>query len=407
LPLFCALKAEITIAYETEIEGQPSLRHETIVMQPELVQGGQLHIGPTVVVVSVLVRLSATDEHVGVFKAKQHSRKDDSNLSVAACLCVDERQGKIASTRAFVGGLSREPADLPLQVLIGSALNENTLLSEALMGRSAVLTAVGNRVASLTAGGDTHPGGRIAYRRVLTCAFVLKFLLRVCRGLGHQGDVSTSFLLDGLPSNVPVTGARLYPDTRETTPEPVGIPLKHLSANSHVAGTATFVADIGVPNGCVHAQLVTATRAHAHITGLDATLASEVPGFIRLVDGSTLGASNQATLEGYGELLAFDGQRGQVTFFGQAIAMVIAESEEAARAAARAVVVYYTDLPAVVTIAEAVEQGSLYDTTTPLFPPNFGKIEYGGVTNALATAAVVVEEDVSIGSQDHAYLRTT
>ena len=148
-------------------------------------------------------------------------------------------------------------------------------------------------------------------------------------------------------------------------------------------------------------------RAHAHITGLDATLASEVPGFIRLVDGSTLGASNQATLEGYGELLAFDGQRGQVTFFGQAIAMVIAESEEAARAAARAVVVYYTDLPAVVTIAEAVEQGSLYDTTTPLFPPNFGKIEYGGVTNALATAAVVVEEDVSIGSQDHAYLRTT
>ena len=47
--------------------------------------------------------------------------------------------------------------------------------------------------------------------------------------------------------------------------------------------------------------------------------------------------------------------------FEQTIALCIAETETAAQTAARAVVVSYVDLPAVVTVAEALEQGSLYD----------------------------------------------
>ena len=39
----------------------------------------------------------------------------------------------------------------------------------------------------------------------------------------------------------------------------------------------------------------------------------------------------------------------------------MAETEYAAKAAARAVVVNYVDLPAVVTVAEALQQGSVYD----------------------------------------------
>ena len=45
----------------------------------------------------------------------------------------------------------------------------------------------------------------------------------------------------------------------------------------------------------------------------------------------------------------------------QTIAICIAETETAAQAAARAVVVSYVDLPAIVTVAEALEQGSVYD----------------------------------------------
>ena len=45
----------------------------------------------------------------------------------------------------------------------------------------------------------------------------------------------------------------------------------------------------------------------------------------------------------------------------QTIALCIAETDTAAQAAARAVVVSYVDLPAIVTVAEALEQGSLYD----------------------------------------------
>ena len=129
--------------------------------------------------------------------------------------------------------------------------------------------------------------------------------------------------------------------------------VKHLAAEAHVSGTATFLADIGVPQGTLHAQFVTSTRAHANIIGLDSTACYEIParkhlfyctilystkfsrifakidsgqqthrnietktrhtrfvclqGFIRLLDGGSFGDKNYATLDGYGELLAFDG----------------------------------------------------------------------------------------------------
>jgi xanthine dehydrogenase molybdopterin-binding subunit B len=53
--------------------------------------------------------------------------------------------------------------------------------------------------------------------------------------------------------------------------------VKHLAAEAHVSGAATFLADIGVPQGTVHAQFVTSTRAHANIIGLHSTACYEIP----------------------------------------------------------------------------------------------------------------------------------
>ena len=53
--------------------------------------------------------------------------------------------------------------------------------------------------------------------------------------------------------------------------------VKHLAAEAHVSGTATFLADIGVPQGTVHAQFVTSARAHANIIALDSTACYEIP----------------------------------------------------------------------------------------------------------------------------------
>ena len=61
-----------------------------VTVSPELVQGGSLQLDTSAVIVSVLVRLNEASEYVSVFKAEQHAKKDDSNLSVALCWCVDK-----------------------------------------------------------------------------------------------------------------------------------------------------------------------------------------------------------------------------------------------------------------------------------------------------------------------------
>lgn len=50
-----------------------------------------------------------------------------------------------------------------------------------------------------------------------------------------------------------------------------------------------------------------------------------------------------------------------VTCIGQPIGVVVADTEAAARAAARAVRVQYQDLPAVLSIDEAIAAGSYYE----------------------------------------------
>ena len=208
--------------------------------------------------------------------------------------------------------------------LQGSVLDEDALLSAAVRGQATVLREVGDTMAALTAAADEHAGGRVGYRRVLCCVFVLRFLLRIARTLTRTSLPSTAVTsaVEELPSDCPVNGTQSWsrvspPD--ETRPTPVGSPVKHLAAEAHVSGTATFTADIGVPQGALHARFVTSARAHAKVISLDATACYEIPGFIRLLDGGTIGASNRATLEGYGELLAFDGSASdnEVVFFGQ------------------------------------------------------------------------------------------
>ena len=86
-------------------------------------------------------------------------------------------------------------------------------------GQAGVLRAVGDAMAELTAAADAHPGGRVGYRRVLCCVFVLRFLLRTARaaagnagagggrGGGHVAAAVTS-AIEGIPTDVPIAGAK-------------------------------------------------------------------------------------------------------------------------------------------------------------------------------------------------------
>ena len=169
----------------------------------------------------------------------------------------------------------------------------------------------------------------------------------------------------------------------------MGQPYRHMAADEQVCGTAMYVDDIKLPAGALHAALVTSTKPHARLVSVDTAAAAAMPGvhgvftFKDVPGGNDIGpaihdeellASVRAVLAillsaacalppriiPHGcaaPLPAHLPARPQefVTCVGQAIAVVAAEIEAQARAAARAVVVEYEELPPVLDIDDAIK----------------------------------------------------
>lgn len=87
----------------------------------------------------------------------------------------------------------------------------------------------------------------------------------------------------------------------------------------------------------------------------------------------------------------------------QVIGIVVAESELAARDAANKVQVEYEELPAIVTIEEAVQKSSFLGEDHRIIKGDadalFGRIDLGEETDMR-----IVEGEMRIGAQEHFYL---
>jgi xanthine dehydrogenase large subunit len=88
----------------------------------------------------------------------------------------------------------------------------------------------------------------------------------------------------------------------------------------------------------------------------------------------------------------------EVFAVGQAIVLVVGDSYAACRAGARAVVLELEPLPAVLTLRQAVAEGS--------YSGPVQKMERGDVSAALQAAHLVLTGEVETGGQDHFYLET-
>ncbi len=118
-------------------------------------------------------------------------------------------------------------------------------------------------------------------------------------------------------------------------------------------GQAAYTDDLRLP-GLLHGRFVRSTRAHARIVSLDTGRAAAMPGVVavltgldtfQLPDGSTarIGDRRFGVLPLSRDEEALPAEK--VRFVGDYVALVAAEDEETAEAAARAVAVGYEDLP--------------------------------------------------------------
>eukprot|EP00256_Glycine_max_P054687 XP_014621575.1 xanthine dehydrogenase 1 isoform X3 [Glycine max] len=163
-----------------------------------------------------------------------------------------------------------------------------------------------------------------------------------------------------------------------------------------VTGEAEYADDTPMPPNGLHAALVLSKKPHARIIKIDDSEAISSPGFVSLFLAKDVPSDNKiGPVVADEDLFAVD----YVTCVGQVIGVVVADTHENAKIAARKVIVEYEELPAILSIRDAINARS--------FHPNTEKcLSKGDVDHCFQSGQCdrIIEGEVQMGGQEHFYL---
>ena len=170
-------------------------------------------------------------------------------------------------------------------------------------------------------------------------------------------------------------------------------PLPHDSADLHVAGAAAYVDDLPEAPGTLHLAFGLAADGHARLTGLDLSAVRAAPGVVAVFTAADIPGENNVGPVFHDDLLFAE---DEILYPGQPLFVVAATGNRAARVAARLAKAETEPLPALVTIAEALEAGSELEEAQVM--------AHGDAQAALASAPNRLQGKVAMGGQEHFYL---
>lgn len=169
--------------------------------------------------------------------------------------------------------------------------------------------------------------------------------------------------------------------------------LEHESARRHVSGTAVYTDDLPELPGTLHCAVKLSEQAHARILGLDLTRARQAPGVHAVVGFDDVpGDGDIGPVMPGDPILAPD----LISYAGQPVVAVAAETLAQARAAVRLVEVFSDELPAILTAEQAWREGSFVSPSLTM--------RRGDPAAAVAAAPNRLSGTLEVGGQDHFYL---
>ncbi|KAL2507123.1 Xanthine dehydrogenase 1 [Forsythia ovata] len=343
------------------------------------------------ILLSVLLPWNRPNEFVKDFK--QAHRRDDDIAIVNAGMRVhlEERDQKwmVADASIIFGGVA--PLSLSAsetkKFLIGKCWNK-----ELLQGALKVLeTDIPLK--------EDAPGGMVEFRKSLTLSFFFKFFLWVCHQMDGQASFNESVPASHLSAiqsfhRPSVIGSQDYEIMKHGSA--VGVPEVHLSSRIQVTGEAEYTDDVPMPPNALHAAPILSKKPHARILSIDDSSAKSSPGFEGIFFAKDIPVDNMiGAIVADEEVFASE----FVTCVGQVIGVVVADTHENAKCAARKVHVEYEELPAILSIEEALQSSS--------FHPNTGRcLRKGDVELCFQSGQCdkILEGNVQVGGQEHFYL---
>jgi xanthine dehydrogenase large subunit len=171
--------------------------------------------------------------------------------------------------------------------------------------------------------------------------------------------------------------------------------LKNIDSYTHVRGESVYLDDIPVVNGTLYAAVFDSPVANGKIKSLDTSEAVKRQGVIKIFTAEDIPGQNQiGGIVPDEELLAGE----HVLFCGMPVALVVAETEEAARAAVKKIKIEIEPLPVITDPREAKEKGEL------IIPPRTFQI--GDTSNAWGQCEYIFEGRTETNGQEHLYIET-
>jgi len=182
-----------------------------------------------------------------------------------------------------------------------------------------------------------------------------------------------------------------------------------------VEGKAKFNDD-DVPVSCLHARLLTSVFAHARVISIDMSKAYKVPGVRAVLTGQDCPQLTGSILEDM-PVLAID----KVRYFGEPVAIVVADEEWQAAQAAKLIKIQYESLPIVNSIDDAIQENATIlhprlmqykhngENVYPEMNSNISnrvKIRKGSVNYGWASSDIIVEAEYRIPQANHAFIET-
>ncbi|HEY8027159.1 MAG TPA: xanthine dehydrogenase molybdopterin binding subunit [Burkholderiaceae bacterium] len=167
----------------------------------------------------------------------------------------------------------------------------------------------------------------------------------------------------------------------------------HESAILHVLGEATYTDDVPELRGTLHAALGLSQKAHAKVNAINLDAVRASIGVAAVYAAKDIPGTNDCGPIIHDDPIFAD---GLVQYVGQPLFVVVADTHDNARRAARLAVVDYTELPAILT-PQAAKAAQSY-----VLPPMH--LKRGDFKAAFDGAPHVVKGELYVGGQEQFYL---
>ncbi|KKA27007.1 hypothetical protein TD95_000513 [Thielaviopsis punctulata] len=335
------------------------------------------------------IKIPVTKAKNEFFRAyKQAKRKDDDIAIVTAALrvAVDDK-GVVTECSLVYGGLAATTvaAKGTEEFLIGKKFSELETLESS-------MSSLG-REFDLAFG---VPGGMASYRRALATSFFYRFYHDVLTTMGAEVDHVDAEAVPEIEREI-MKASQDHTAAAAYEREAIGKSKNHVAALNQVSGKATYIDDIPPQRNELYGCFVMSTKAHAKLLSIDWEPALSMPGVVDYVDKSDL-PSARANIFGPPAFDEVFFAEDKVYTVGQVIGMVVATSANKAAEAARKVKIEYEELPAIMTIEEAIEAKSFHSPQKAIIK--------GDSEKAFKECDYVFEGTARMGGQEHFYLET-